>query len=67
MVAVRPEKGENIERAIRRFVKKCKNLRIVEGCREREYYKKPSVKRREARARRKRVLEDLKLQDNSGE
>lgn len=60
MVAVKPERGDNIEKAIRKFLKKCKKLRIVEEYRDRQYYVKPSVKRREAKIRRKRVLDKLR-------
>lgn len=67
MVAVKVEKGENVERAIRRFIKKCKNLRIVEDYRDRQVFKKPSVKRREEKARRRRVLEELKRSREDGE
>jgi small subunit ribosomal protein S21 len=60
MVAVKPEKGENIERAIKRFLKKCKKLRIVEDYCDRQEYKKPSVVRREAKRRRKKTLDKLR-------
>lgn len=60
MVAVKPERGDNIEKAIRKFLKKCKKLRIVEEYRDRQYYVKPSAKRREAKIRRKRVLDKLR-------
>lgn len=60
MVAVKPERGENIEKAIRRFLKKCKKLRIVENYRDREYYVKPSIRRRDEKRRRKKVLEKLR-------
>jgi len=60
MVAVRPEKGEHIEKAIRKFLKKCKNARIVEECRERKNFIKPSAVRRDAERRRQRTLRKLK-------
>jgi small subunit ribosomal protein S21 len=65
MVAVKPEKGENIERAIRRFIKKCKKLRIVENYRDRQEYKKPSVLRKDAKRRRKKVLERLRKEQEA--
>ena len=60
MVAVKPESGENIEKAIRKFLKKCKKLRIVENYRDRQYYVKPAEKRRQDKIRRKRVLDKLR-------
>lgn len=60
MVVVRPERGENIEKTIRKFLKKCKKLRIVEEYRDRQYYVKPAVKRRQDKIRRKRVLDKLR-------
>jgi len=50
------------ERMIRRFIKKCKKERIVEECRERARYKKPSVakKEKQIRARRERLRRELK-------
>lgn len=60
MFAVKPEKGENIEKAIRKFLKKSKKLRVVENYRERRYYTKPSVKRREEKRRRAKVLDKLR-------
>ena len=66
MVAVKPEKGENIERAIRRFLKKCKKLRIVENYRDRQEYVKPSKLRKDAKRRRKKVLDKLRKERESG-
>ena len=65
MVAVKPEKGENIERAIKRFLKKCKKLRIVENYRDRQEYKKPSIVRKDAKRRKKKVLERLRKEQES--
>ena len=41
----------NVERMIRRFIKKTKKERIIEQVRDRKYYKKPSIKKREKRRR----------------
>jgi small subunit ribosomal protein S21 len=51
-VSVYPRKGENPERAIKRFLKKCKKMKIVEEYRKREYFEKPSTKRRRMKMRR---------------
>jgi len=52
----------NHERMIRRFLKKTKKEKIIEQIRDRRYYKKPSVKKREERAKaeRRRAREELK-------
>lgn len=54
----------NTERMIRRFIKKTKKERIVEQIKDRKHYKKPSIKKREARAKaeRRRRREELKKQ-----
>jgi ribosomal protein S21 len=45
----------NSDRMIRRFIKKTKKAKIVEQARDRRYYKKPSVKKKEKRERAARV------------
>jgi len=44
----------NVERMIRRFTKKVKKERIIEDFKDRRYYKKPSVARKEKRIRAER-------------
>jgi small subunit ribosomal protein S21 len=62
-VEVEPRyENENIERMVRRFTKKCKKERIIENFRERTRYEKPSVKRKKEKARRKKVLEKLRIE-----
>tara|TARA_Y100000310_G_C20425839_1_gene688997 strand:- start:516 stop:761 length:246 start_codon:yes stop_codon:yes gene_type:complete len=41
----------NIDKMIRRFIKKTKKAKIVEQVRERRYHKKPSIKKKEKRQR----------------
>ncbi len=55
-VTVFPRKGEHPERTIKRFLKKCKKLKIVEEYRKREYYEKPSEKRRRMKMRRLAII-----------
>ncbi len=52
----------NHERMIRRFIKKCKKEKIVEQIKERRYYKKPSLAKKEKRnkAERQRKRDELK-------
>ena len=54
----------NAERMIRKFSKKAKRERIVEEVKDRKYYKKPSVKKKEKRIRaaRTRAREERKRQ-----
>ncbi len=54
----------NTERMIRRFLKKTKKERIVEEIKDRRHYKKPSIRKREdrAKAERRRRREELKKQ-----
>ncbi len=44
----------NVERMIRRFIKKVKKEHIIEDVRDRKYYKKPSVAKRDKRSRAER-------------
>ena len=54
--------GNNVEKMIRKFIKKTKKEKIVEQVRERRYYKKPSVAKKEKRlkAQRLRMREERK-------
>ena len=47
----RPRKNESPERFIKRFIKKCKKLGIIDEFKERKHYQKPSVKKRLAKKR----------------
>tara|TARA_R110002110_G_scaffold98645_7_gene252426 strand:- start:1068 stop:1382 length:315 start_codon:yes stop_codon:yes gene_type:complete len=62
-VVLRP--NEDPMRAIKRFLKKCKNERIVEQARERQYYIKPSKKRRMAEKNRERTIKKLQRDQES--
>ena len=54
----------NHERMIRKFIKKTKKEKIIEQVKDRKHYKKPSVKKREdrAKAERRRIRDALKKQ-----
>ena len=54
----------NVNIMIRRFIKKVKKERIIEEVRDRRYYKKPSVAKKETRERaeRQRRRDQLKRQ-----
>lgn len=44
-------KKDDINRVIKRFIKKCKKLGIIDEIRERQHYIKPSEKKRRAKQR----------------
>ena len=58
MIEVKVRRGQSIEKAISMFKKKVKDSKILYELREREYYMKPSLVKKEkkakAKARRKR-------------
>jgi small subunit ribosomal protein S21 len=57
MPGVRVKDNEPIEAAIRRFKKQCDKAGILQELKKREYYEKPSAKRkRKMMAARKRAL-----------
>ena len=47
----KPRKNEDPNRFIKRFIKKCKKLGIIDEFKDRQRYTKPSVKRRLAKKR----------------
>lgn len=57
---VRPK--DNIEKVIKRFIKKCKKLGIIDEVKDRQHYTKPSEKKRRAKERaiRRRKKEEKK-------
>jgi ribosomal protein S21 len=57
------EVGNNTEKMIKKFLKKCKKFRIVEDCFDRRYYVKPSTARNQAKRARMRILEKEKAED----
>ena len=46
MIIVKLKKGDNITKALKLFKQKVKNTKLIKELRERQYYEKPSVKRR---------------------
>ena len=60
--SVKVRRKDNIERVIKRFIKKCKKLGIIDEVKERRQYTKPSEKRRRAKERaiRRRKKEERK-------
>ena len=49
--SVKVRRKDNIERVIKRFIKKCKKLGIIDEVKERRHFVKPSEKKRRAKQR----------------
>jgi len=65
-VEIKPRyKDEPIEKMIKRFLKKIKKERVIENFIARQRYEKPSTKRKRAAERRKKILEKLRLKQES--
>ena len=60
---LRIRRNETIENLIKRFGRKVKKAKIIEEYRERQYYKKPSEKRRERHFRRLAEIEKQKRKE----
>ena len=56
-VSVKVNKNEHVDKAIRRFIRKCKKEGIVQACKERRYFKKPSQLKHERNNRKLRENE----------
>ncbi|MDR0822793.1 MAG: 30S ribosomal protein S21 [Endomicrobium sp.] len=64
MVNVKIREGESIEDAIRRFKRECERSGIMQEIKKREFYKAPSVVRKEKLAEAKRKIRRKMLKDN---
>ena len=53
MAEVKIEGNDNFEKALRKFKAQCKREGIIKEFKERQYFTKPSQKRRERRSKRK--------------
>ena len=54
MAEVKIDSAENFEKALRRFKMQCKKEGIIKNFRERQYYTKPSERRRADAKKKKR-------------
>ena len=61
-IGVIVEKGENIDRAIRRFKKKIDSSKILREFKERQEYIKPSERKKQRMARAKRREKERRIQ-----
>ncbi|MGD2062854.1 MAG: 30S ribosomal protein S21 [Nitrospirota bacterium] len=67
MLGVRIKDGDSFEGALRRFKKQCEKGGLMAELRKREYYEKPSIRRkRKAVAARKRMAKMQKRNVQSG-
>jgi small subunit ribosomal protein S21 len=46
MLRIEIKEGENIERALKRYKRKHRNVKVMQNLREKQFFTKPSVKRR---------------------
>lgn len=55
-------KKDNLDRVVKRFIKKCKKLGIIDEIKDRRHFVKPSEKKRMAKKRaiRRRIKEEKK-------
>lgn len=54
MPGVKVREGESFEQALRRFKKQCEKAGILSELRKREYYEKPSMRRKKKKAQAKK-------------
>ncbi|MDR0956529.1 MAG: 30S ribosomal protein S21 [Endomicrobium sp.] len=64
MVNVRVREGESIEDAIRRFKRECERNGVMQEIKKREFYKPPSVLKKEKLAEVKRKIRRKMLKDS---
>jgi small subunit ribosomal protein S21 len=64
MVNVRVREGESIEEAIRRFKRECERNGIMQEIKKREFYRAPSVVRKEKLAEAKRKIRRRMMKDS---
>ena len=57
---VKPRRKESQERMIKRFIKKCKKLGIIDEVKDRRFFKSNSEKRNEAKRKRRRAIAKAK-------
>ena len=65
MVSVKVRDGESIEEAIRRFKRECERNGIMQEIKKREFYKSPSVIKKEKLAEAKRKIRHKMMKDNN--
>ena len=46
MLRIEIKEGENVERALKRYKRKHRNVKVMQNLRDKQYFTKPSVRRR---------------------
>ncbi|GHT40849.1 30S ribosomal protein S21 [Endomicrobiia bacterium] len=64
MINVRVREGEPIEETIRRFKRECERNGVMQEIKKREFYKPPSVLKKEKLAETKRKIHRKMLKDS---
>jgi small subunit ribosomal protein S21 len=64
MVNIKVREGESVEEAIRRFKRECEKNGIMQEIKKREFYKAPSVLKKEKLTEIKRKIRRKMLRDN---
>jgi small subunit ribosomal protein S21 len=64
MLIVKLNKGENINRALKRFKTKVKRTKLIKQIRDNQHFTKPSTKRREQLKKAIRTREYKEMLDN---
>ncbi|MDR1259931.1 MAG: 30S ribosomal protein S21 [Endomicrobium sp.] len=64
MVNVKVREGETIEEVVRRFKRECEKNGVMQEIKKREFYKSPSVLKKEKNAEIKRKIRRKMLKDN---
>ena len=59
-LTVKPRRKESQERMIKRFIKKCKKLGIIDEVKDRRFFKSNSEKRNEVKRKRRRAIAKAK-------
>lgn len=55
MLIVKLKKGDNINKALKRFKQKVRNTKLIKQVRENQYFEKPSAARRKAKKKAVRI------------
>lgn len=63
MLRIEIKEGENIERALKRYKRKHRNVKVMQNLRENQFFTKPSVKRRRE-IQKAEYIQNLRDQDD---
>jgi small subunit ribosomal protein S21 len=63
MIKIEIKEGENIERALKRYKRKHRNVKVMQNIRENQFFTKKSIKRRRE-IQKASYIQDLKNQED---